>query len=100
MFPLLSSILPSVSDSVVEVWAKPVSDFNTKYSGVIDCFSIHADGCMEIMKMLVKVKLDSLICKNSNQLESKQTSWEKFCTSVLFNDVIIIATIFLTVDQF
>ena len=25
--------------------------------------------------------------------------WEKFCTSVLNNDVMFIATIFLTVDQ-
>ena len=46
-------MLPSVSDLVVEMWAKPLSEFNTKYPGGINYFSIHAN--LVIMKILVKV---------------------------------------------
>ena len=42
MFPLPRSILPSASNSVVQIREKPFSEFNMKYSGSIDCFSIHA----------------------------------------------------------
>ena len=59
MFPLPRSILPSVSDPVVEMWAKALSEFNRKYSKGTDCFSIHVGPCIVIMKSLVKVSLDS-----------------------------------------
>ena len=35
LFPLPRFIFPSVSDLVVEMWAKLVSEFNTKYPGGI-----------------------------------------------------------------
>ena len=50
------SILPY--DPLAEVWVKPLSEFNMKYSGGIDCFFIHADPCIMIMKSSVKVQLD------------------------------------------
>ena len=50
----------TINDSVVEMQAKPLSEFNKKYFGDIDCFSIHADTCIVIMKSLVKVPQDSV----------------------------------------
>ena len=34
-FLLPTFMLPSVSDPVVEMWAKSLSEFNTKYLGVL-----------------------------------------------------------------
>ena len=80
MFLLPSSILPSVSNPVVEIWAKPLSEFNTKYSGVVDCFWIYLDACIVIMKSLVEMPLESVIYKNSNHRESEQAFFGgKFC---------------------
>ena len=45
MFLLPCSILASVNDPVAESWVKPLSEFNAKYSGGIDYFSIHANPC-------------------------------------------------------
>ena len=53
------------SVNVVKMLAKSFSELNTKYSGGIDCCSIHADPCIVIMKSSVKVLLDSVIHKNS-----------------------------------
>ena len=61
MRPLLSSKLPWVNDPVLELWAKPLSEFNKKYSGGIDCFSIHAHPYIVVMKAFIKVPLDSVI---------------------------------------
>ena len=58
MFLLPCSILPSVNDPVAGIWVKPLSEFNAKYSGGIDCFYIHTDPCIVIMKRSVKVPLD------------------------------------------
>ena len=46
IFPLTNFILPSLSDPVVEMGGggggeNQLSEFNTKYSGGIDCFSIY-----------------------------------------------------------
>ena len=60
MFPLPSYILPSVSDPVVDMWVKPLCEFNAKYCGSGYCFSIHAEYCIEIMKSLAKALLDSV----------------------------------------
>ena len=60
MFPLPNYILPAVSDLVVEMWAKLLSEFNTKYSGGIEHFSINANARPVIMKSLVKAPLDSV----------------------------------------
>ena len=88
MFLLSSSILPSVSDPVVEMWAKQLSEFNSKYSRGIDCFSIHADPCTVMMKSSVKVPLDPAdVYKNSNHPESKQAFLGKIFLSVLFNEI-------------
>ena len=46
------------SDPVVEMWVKPLSDFNTKYPGCINCISIYVDPCIFIMKSLIKVPLN------------------------------------------
>ena len=98
MFPLPSSILPSVSDPVVEIWVKLLSGFNTKYSGSIDIFFIHCDSCIMTMKSLLKVPLDSIRYKNSNYPECKHFFhfhfWGKFCKSVLFHNVRLIVAIF------
>ena len=100
MFPLPSSLLPSVSDPEVEMRTMTLSEFNTKHTGGNDGFSIHAEPCIVIMKSSVKVPLDAAIYKNSDHPETKQAFLEeKFCTSVLFNDVMYIAAIFLAVDQ-
>ena len=37
------SYILSVSDPGVEMWAKSLSEFNTKYPGGINCFSVHAN---------------------------------------------------------
>ena len=42
MFALSSSILLSVSDPVVEMSAKRLSEFNTKCSGGTGCVSLHS----------------------------------------------------------
>ena len=55
-----SSILQSVSDAVVEMWVKLLSEIHPKYSGGIDCLSIHGKPCIVIMKSSVKVPLDSV----------------------------------------
>ena len=79
---------------------KPLSEFNTKYSGGIDCFSIHADPCIVVMKSSIKVPLiQSDIYENSKHPLVNKDSCEKFCASVLFNDVTFVTAIFLTVDQ-
>ena len=59
MFLLPGSILPSINDPVAKMWAKPLSEFNTKYSGGNNWFSIHFSiPCVVIMKSSVKVQLD------------------------------------------
>ena len=64
--------MPSLSDPAVEMWEKPLCEFNTKYSegidfpcvhanlcivlmnsSVIDCCSVHANLCIVIMKSSV-----------------------------------------------
>ena len=47
------------------MWMKSLFEFNTKYSEGIECFSIHADPCIVIMKTSVKVPLDSVIVPDS-----------------------------------
>ena len=59
MFLLPSAILLTVSDPVIEMWTKSFSEFKVQFSGGIDCFSIHADPCIVIMKISVKVPLNS-----------------------------------------
>ena len=67
-----------INDPVVEMWAKPLWEFNRKYSGGIDRFSIHADPCIVIMKRSVEVPLDSVRHKNSNHPESTSIFRENF----------------------
>ena len=93
MFPLTSTMLPSVSDTVVEMCTKSLTEFNTKYSGGIDCFFIHADPFIMIMKSLVKVPLDPVRHSKLIILKVNKHFWAKFCTSVLFSYVTFIAAI-------
>ena len=58
MFPLPSSILSSVCDPVVEM--QRLSEFNMKAFAGIECFSIHTDPCITIIKSVVTVPLDSV----------------------------------------
>ena len=76
MFWLSSFILPSVSDPVV----KPLSEFNTKYFGGIDCFSIRANPCIVIIESLAEVQLDSIrhLLKLKIILRVNKHLWENF----------------------
>ena len=42
-FLLPTFMLPSVSDPVVEMWAKSLSEFSRKYPGGVNCSSVHAN---------------------------------------------------------
>ena len=58
LFPSPKLILPPLRDPVVEMWTKSLSESNTKLRGDINCYMMHADPCIVIMKISVKIPLD------------------------------------------
>ena len=81
MFPPPSSILPSINDPVVEMWTKPLSEFNMKYSRDNDSFSIDVDPFGKSTTRLSQTFMKTLIILTVNKYFGGN-----FCTPVLFND--------------
>ena len=64
--------------------------FSQNTSGGCIC-SFHAYLCIMVMKNPIKVPLVSINYKNFNHPESKEGFWRvKLCTSVLFNDIMLL----------
>ena len=87
----------------VDMWAKPLSEFNTKYSGGVDSFSFF-HSCRPLHRDHEKfgkstTRFSQTFTKAVLVLRINQHFWGEFCRSVLFNDVTFIVTILLTVDQ-
>ena len=96
-----NSILPSASDVLVEMWVKPLSEFNTKYSGGIDCVlhSLHPLYLYHENFSKSTTRFSLTFVKTFIIMRVNKHFGGKFCTSVLFNKSMVIAAIFLTVDQ-
>ena len=60
MFPLPSSILPAVSDHLVQICVRPHLNSLQNVLEVSTVFPNHVDPCILIIKSSVKVPLDSV----------------------------------------
>ena len=85
------------------MWSRPLSEFNTKYSGGTDCFSfLHS--CRPLYldhKKFGKstTRFSQTFIKALIVLRVNQHFWRIFYISVLLNHEMFIPTILLTVNQ-